>query len=111
MKCEFFKIKMVLLFVLIFQFQMLVGKECSDQDQSRCYISKNDVAICDEGIVILGTQSLIIAESLFHDECGFYFLAAGARWKCNWCGELNPLDRNTCQACGEPYGSSPPKRR
>jgi hypothetical protein len=105
MRFGFFKIKIALLFVLLFQNQSLIGNEIPQCEQVKCYISKNNIAICDEGIAILGAESLIVAESLFHDEYGFYFLDSGAKWKCNWCGEFTPLGQNTCQACGKPYGS------
>lgn len=110
MKYAVFKIKALLLFVLLFQNQLLFGTENTDHDQEKCYITENDIALCDEGIAILGTESLIVAEGLFHDENGFYFLVSGARWKCNCCLELNSLDNHACQACRQPYGSSPPKK-
>ncbi len=101
----------MLLFFLLFHSHSLIGIETPQIGQTQFYITKDNIAICDEGIVVLGIESLIIVDSLFHNEHGFYFLASGARWKCNWCGELNPLDRSTCQACGQSYGSSPPKKR
>lgn len=112
MRLAFFKIKIVLLLLLLFQNQSLIGKEDSQFKQVRYYVAAENIDICEDGILILGGESLILVKSLFHDEQGFYFLdTEETGWICNWCGTINPLDASTCKRCGESYGSGPPKKR
>lgn len=111
MRMEFFKIKVILLLIFLFQNQLVIGNETSQFEQERYYVAKEDISICDEGIIILGGASLILVDSLFHDPCGFYFLPTGSGWICNWCKEVNPLDVGRCQVCGKPYGSRPPPKK
>lgn len=111
MRLAFFKRKIVFLFLLLFQSQLLIGNEPSQFEQIRYYVAQENITICEDGIMILGGASPILVGSLFHDECGFYFLDAGSGWVCNWCKEVNPLEANICQACGKPHGSSPPRKR
>jgi hypothetical protein len=111
MKSVFFKINFVLLFLFLFQNQLLIGKEQTQCEQVRYYVAAENVGICEDGILILGGESLILVKCLLHDEQGFYFLDTdGCGWVCNWCGTINPLGASRCKRCNEPYGSRPPKK-
>jgi hypothetical protein len=109
MRSGFFKIRIIIFFLLIQNQWLIAGN--SQFEPVRYYVAKENVAICEDGFMVLEGGSPILVNSLFHDDSGFYFLEAGSGWVCNWCREVNPLEADVCQACGKPYGSSPPKKK
>jgi hypothetical protein len=69
---------------------------------SKHYVRANQIALSDEGILIFLEDIDLIANSVFHDDCGFYYLEDGVQWICRNCGTLNDLDEYECHRCHEP---------
>jgi hypothetical protein len=109
--------RMLLLFICFTQMQFCFGNKASrafeiviengQEGYLKHYVSADQISICEEGILIHLEKVGLQLKSIFHDEYGFYYLEEGVSWICNWCGELNPLDRSICSCCGNPYGSGP----
>merc|ERR1712050_480358 len=82
--------------------QPLARKEFNDKDLERKRLLQASAAY-DEDQQLQWALRASLAESSPQDKA-----PRAARWECPACGEINRVDRKTCNNCGKAIGSIPP---
>lgn len=90
--------------ILVVQLQLCFANESTNSQfdtKIKHHVSSNQIYLTEDGIFLNLGDVLLQAESLFHDDAGFYYLEEGMYWICRRCGALNDLDNSSCYRCGE----------